>query len=45
VSYSSIAVANGLEPNEKLRTGQKLLIPTLLAAQRGGGEGREGSHR
>lgn len=30
VSYSSIAVANGLEPNEKLRTGQKLLIPTLL---------------
>lgn len=30
VSYSSIAVANGLEPNARLREGQKLLIPTVL---------------
>jgi len=30
VSYSSIAVANGLEPNARLHEGQKLLIPTVL---------------
>lgn len=30
VSYPSIAVANGLEPNARLREGQKLLIPTVL---------------
>lgn len=30
VSYASIAVANGLEPDARLREGQKLLIPTVL---------------
>lgn len=30
VSYASIAVANGLAPDARLREGQKLLIPTVL---------------